>query len=214
MKQNIDANFSEAQAILSTKILPAFRRYAINTEPVREAAKVRSIILSLSKSFCFFGPYFTYQGLFPLMNVCSLHPRNILLSYSACIFGCDIELRDAECSLNDLLCLLVLAPIFRTSRTNPYSDLGRRQRYDELAYDELAYEHSDGNGNGDRDCYGDQHRRYVSIYLGHQQFHVQSRQDSFRQLLSSRPGSRIIYSNGTGLFDAPRWCSIWGRDGW
>ncbi|TDL16188.1 hypothetical protein BD410DRAFT_902170 [Rickenella mellea] len=37
--QNIDANFSRVQQILATKILPAVKRYAVNTEPVREAAK-------------------------------------------------------------------------------------------------------------------------------------------------------------------------------
>ncbi|KAL5501762.1 hypothetical protein ACEPAH_9022 [Sanghuangporus vaninii] len=37
--QNIDANFARAHQILSTRILPAVKRYAVNTEPVREAAR-------------------------------------------------------------------------------------------------------------------------------------------------------------------------------
>ncbi|THH04280.1 hypothetical protein EW146_g10216 [Bondarzewia mesenterica] len=37
--QNTDANFSRIQHILSTRILPAFKRYSVGTEPVREAAK-------------------------------------------------------------------------------------------------------------------------------------------------------------------------------
>ncbi|KAH7907557.1 hypothetical protein BJ138DRAFT_1014302 [Hygrophoropsis aurantiaca] len=37
--QNIDANFSKIQHLLSTKLLPAVKRYAVGTEPVREAAK-------------------------------------------------------------------------------------------------------------------------------------------------------------------------------
>ena len=40
--QNIDANMSRAHSILSEKILPAVKRYNLNTEPVREAARVRS----------------------------------------------------------------------------------------------------------------------------------------------------------------------------
>ncbi|KAK2460119.1 hypothetical protein APHAL10511_007885 [Amanita phalloides] len=37
--QNIDENFSKIQSILANKILPAVKRYAVGTEPVREAAK-------------------------------------------------------------------------------------------------------------------------------------------------------------------------------
>ncbi|KAI0931200.1 hypothetical protein AcV5_005258 [Taiwanofungus camphoratus] len=37
--QNIDANFSKMQQIMANRILPAFKRYAVGTEPVREAAK-------------------------------------------------------------------------------------------------------------------------------------------------------------------------------
>ncbi|EGO05365.1 hypothetical protein SERLA73DRAFT_164914 [Serpula lacrymans var. lacrymans S7.3] len=37
--QNIDANFSRIQHLMSTKLLPAVKRYAVSTEPVREAAK-------------------------------------------------------------------------------------------------------------------------------------------------------------------------------
>ncbi|KAH9984074.1 hypothetical protein BJV74DRAFT_590288 [Russula compacta] len=37
--QDIDANFSRMQQVLSNRILPAFKRYSIGTEPVREAAK-------------------------------------------------------------------------------------------------------------------------------------------------------------------------------
>ncbi|KAH8111971.1 DASH complex subunit Ask1-domain-containing protein [Phellopilus nigrolimitatus] len=37
--QNIDANFARAHQILSTKILPAVKRFAVNTEPVRESAR-------------------------------------------------------------------------------------------------------------------------------------------------------------------------------
>ncbi|THH04379.1 hypothetical protein EW145_g5558, partial [Phellinidium pouzarii] len=37
--QNIDANFARAHQILSTKILPNVKRFAVNTEPVREAAR-------------------------------------------------------------------------------------------------------------------------------------------------------------------------------
>ncbi|KAF9254538.1 hypothetical protein L218DRAFT_1009566 [Marasmius fiardii PR-910] len=37
--QNIDENFSKIYHILSTRILPAVKRYAVGTEPVREAAK-------------------------------------------------------------------------------------------------------------------------------------------------------------------------------
>jgi len=38
--QDIDANFSKMQQVLSNRILPAFKRYSIGTEPAREAAKV------------------------------------------------------------------------------------------------------------------------------------------------------------------------------
>ncbi|THH31025.1 hypothetical protein EUX98_g3159 [Antrodiella citrinella] len=38
--QNIDANFSKIQQIMANRILPAVKRYAVSTEPVREAAKV------------------------------------------------------------------------------------------------------------------------------------------------------------------------------
>ncbi|KAL4070456.1 hypothetical protein J3A83DRAFT_4094416 [Scleroderma citrinum] len=37
--QNIDANFSKIQNLLATRLLPAVKRYAVSTEPVREAAK-------------------------------------------------------------------------------------------------------------------------------------------------------------------------------
>ncbi|KAI0296318.1 DASH complex subunit Ask1-domain-containing protein [Multifurca ochricompacta] len=37
--QDIDADFSKMQQVLSSRILPAFKRYSIGTEPVREAAK-------------------------------------------------------------------------------------------------------------------------------------------------------------------------------
>ncbi|KAL6307794.1 hypothetical protein BKA93DRAFT_726870 [Sparassis latifolia] len=37
--QNIDANFSKMQQIMANRILPAVKRYAVGTEPVREAAK-------------------------------------------------------------------------------------------------------------------------------------------------------------------------------
>ncbi|KAG6911269.1 hypothetical protein DXG01_002107 [Tephrocybe rancida] len=38
--QNIDANFSKIHHLLANKVLPALKRYAVATEPVREAAKV------------------------------------------------------------------------------------------------------------------------------------------------------------------------------
>ncbi len=41
LMKNVDANFSKIQQIMSNKILPAVKRYAVATEPVREAAKVR-----------------------------------------------------------------------------------------------------------------------------------------------------------------------------
>ncbi|KAG6857295.1 hypothetical protein H0H87_006488 [Tephrocybe sp. NHM501043] len=37
--QNIDANFSKIHHVLANKVLPALKRYAVATEPVREAAK-------------------------------------------------------------------------------------------------------------------------------------------------------------------------------
>ncbi|KAG1747549.1 hypothetical protein EDB19DRAFT_1893885 [Suillus lakei] len=37
--QNIDTNFSKIQNVMATKLLPAVKRYAVSTEPVREAAK-------------------------------------------------------------------------------------------------------------------------------------------------------------------------------
>ena len=43
VSQNIDANMSRAHYILSEKILPAVKRFNLNTEPVREAARVRHI---------------------------------------------------------------------------------------------------------------------------------------------------------------------------
>ncbi|KZS87218.1 hypothetical protein SISNIDRAFT_471156 [Sistotremastrum niveocremeum HHB9708] len=36
--QNIDINFSKIQELMASKVLPAFRRYAVATEPVRDAA--------------------------------------------------------------------------------------------------------------------------------------------------------------------------------
>ncbi|KAF8079159.1 hypothetical protein FPV67DRAFT_1776205 [Lyophyllum atratum] len=37
--QNIDENFSKIHHVLANKVLPALKRYAVTTEPVREAAK-------------------------------------------------------------------------------------------------------------------------------------------------------------------------------
>ncbi|KAI5120572.1 hypothetical protein M0805_002522 [Coniferiporia weirii] len=37
--QNIDAGFARAHQVLSTRILPSIRRYAVNSEPIREAAR-------------------------------------------------------------------------------------------------------------------------------------------------------------------------------
>ncbi|KAK7686536.1 hypothetical protein QCA50_010136 [Cerrena zonata] len=37
--QNIDANFSKIQQIMANRILPAVKRYAVGTEPIRDAAK-------------------------------------------------------------------------------------------------------------------------------------------------------------------------------
>lgn len=42
--QNIDENFSKIHNALANKILPAVKRYAVGTEPVREAAKVRDFL--------------------------------------------------------------------------------------------------------------------------------------------------------------------------
>jgi DASH complex subunit ASK1 len=41
--QNIDENFSKIHNILANKLLPAVKRYAVGTEPIREAAKVNPI---------------------------------------------------------------------------------------------------------------------------------------------------------------------------
>lgn len=38
--QNIDENFSKIHNLLANRLLPAVKRYAIGTEPVREAAQV------------------------------------------------------------------------------------------------------------------------------------------------------------------------------
>ena len=40
--QNIDENFSKIHNVLANRLLPAVKRYAVGTEPVREAAKVSS----------------------------------------------------------------------------------------------------------------------------------------------------------------------------
>ncbi|KIP11103.1 hypothetical protein PHLGIDRAFT_28046 [Phlebiopsis gigantea 11061_1 CR5-6] len=37
--QNVDTNFSKIQQVMANRILPAVKRYAVGTEPVREAAK-------------------------------------------------------------------------------------------------------------------------------------------------------------------------------
>ena len=37
--QNVDANFSRIQQVMANRILPAVKRYAVGTEPVREAAR-------------------------------------------------------------------------------------------------------------------------------------------------------------------------------
>lgn len=42
--QNIDENFSKIHNALANKLLPAVKRYAVGTEPVREAAKVRDFL--------------------------------------------------------------------------------------------------------------------------------------------------------------------------
>lgn len=46
--QNIDANFARANQILSSKILPSFKRFATSTEPVRNAARVGAILSTTS----------------------------------------------------------------------------------------------------------------------------------------------------------------------
>lgn len=38
--QHIDANFSKIQHVMANRILPAVKKYAVGTQPVREAAKV------------------------------------------------------------------------------------------------------------------------------------------------------------------------------
>ena len=48
--QNIDADFSRMQQVLSNRILPAFKRYSIGTEPAREAAKVSYACVYLTYS--------------------------------------------------------------------------------------------------------------------------------------------------------------------
>lgn len=54
-EKNIDANFSRIQHLMATRLLPAVKRYALGTEPVREAAKVTVlssfITQSLSQNF-------------------------------------------------------------------------------------------------------------------------------------------------------------------
>ena len=55
--QNIDETFSKIHNVLSNRILPAVKRYAVGTEPVREAAKVsptcslRELVFFLSDQF-------------------------------------------------------------------------------------------------------------------------------------------------------------------
>lgn len=44
-RQNIDENFSKIHNALANKLLPAVKRYAVGTEPVREAAKVHHTIM-------------------------------------------------------------------------------------------------------------------------------------------------------------------------
>ena len=39
--QNIDENFSKIHSVLANKLLPAVKRFAVSTEPIREAAKVK-----------------------------------------------------------------------------------------------------------------------------------------------------------------------------
>jgi DASH complex subunit ASK1 len=45
--QEIDANFAKFHQVITTKILPQIKRYAIAAEPVREGAKVRSVLPAL-----------------------------------------------------------------------------------------------------------------------------------------------------------------------
>jgi hypothetical protein len=42
--QNIDENFSKIHNVLANKILPAVKRYAVGTEPIREAAKAGQVL--------------------------------------------------------------------------------------------------------------------------------------------------------------------------
>jgi DASH complex subunit ASK1 len=57
--QNIDENFSKIHNILANKILPAVKRYAVGTKPVREAANVRPDA-SLALSACVKGPFHSF----------------------------------------------------------------------------------------------------------------------------------------------------------
>ena len=56
--QNIDANFSKIQQIMANRILPAVKRYAVSTEPVREAAKVCNHALAASSVVLLKLPFF------------------------------------------------------------------------------------------------------------------------------------------------------------
>ncbi|KAG8688653.1 DASH complex subunit ask1 [Ceratobasidium sp. 394] len=40
--QNIDKNFARCHQIITTKILPALKKYSAGSQPTRDAAKVRS----------------------------------------------------------------------------------------------------------------------------------------------------------------------------
>jgi len=42
-KQSIDSNFAEINKALTTELLPALRRFAIATEPIRDVSKVRNM---------------------------------------------------------------------------------------------------------------------------------------------------------------------------
>lgn len=57
--QNIDENFSKIHNLLANKLLPAVKRYAVGTEPVREAAKVRHLQSRLLQDSAIFssGPH-------------------------------------------------------------------------------------------------------------------------------------------------------------
>ncbi len=46
--KNIDANFSKIQHVMANRILPAVKKYAVGTQPVREAARVRICYIFLS----------------------------------------------------------------------------------------------------------------------------------------------------------------------